>query len=372
MLTQQDISYILRKLYWSGLICNFFFFCIIVFSTQVRTDQQLAKQENLSLYNEIYQFRNYGLSNNSIPEHDLTTNVMQFFSASYSSSIEIFSYWKQHLENLRSIAKFYRTHQVHIIGRSPLNEWIEIRLGVSEKEHEDVGFESDLHRTHPVVEIRFKIENTKEIYSSNVLEKALLKLRKACLRIDECQGVYIRAAQGITPYYHDITRYNPTSLSIPSEQQLHQLLLSVEWHDRNGDVLDAISYAHGLGSMKNYVWLEKLYKNHEIGTKGGGIFTLFSPEVIENSAAMISHAATCIERDLWHRPCARGKSQGFMSLYHPQCLRYEKKLHPLIDVHSTLDRKDSAISFTLAKNTFLVFDYYGRWFNYPAILLIVR
>ena len=124
--------------------------------------------------------------------------------------------------------------------------------------------------------------------------------------------------------------------------------------------------------MNDYTWLENLYKSHEIGENAGGVFTLVSPETIKNAATMMRHAVARTEKDSWHRPCARHKLQGFMSLYHSRCLRYEDKLYPLKDVHSTLDKKDSAISFTVAKNVFLVFDYFGRWFNYPAILLVIR
>ena len=245
-------------------------------------------------------------------------------------------------------------------------------MGISEKEYEDIGIESDLHKTHPTIEIKFKATGLNEIYSSNDFERALLNLREVCLKINECNGVYIRAAQGVTPYYYDITRYNPNSLSIPSDHQFHQILLTVEWHDIDGHVLDAISYSHGLGSMSDFTWLENLYKSHEIGEKEGGIFSLFSPEVIDNSAKMISHAVEQIEKNPWHRPCARRKTQGFMSLYHSQCLRFEEKLPPLKDVHNTLEKTNSVISVAVAKNSFLVFDYYGRWFNYPAILLIIR
>ena len=360
------------KLYWSSLIYINFFFSIIVFSSQVRTDQPLAESEDLSLYSEIHQFRTHDLSKDFTEKHGLVSDAMQFFSASYRSYVEIFSYWKQHLENFRSITKFYRTHQVHITGRTQLNELVEIKLGISEKEYEDVGTDSTLHKTHPTIGINFKKTTIKEIYSSNVFEKALLNLREVCLKINTCQGVYIRAAQGITPYYHDLIRYNQKSLATPSDPQFSQLLLAVEWHDSDGHVLDAISYAHGLGSMNEYTWLEYLYKSHEIGKKKGGVFSLFSPEVLENSATMIRQAVKFIEKDSWHIPCNRRKSQAFMSLYHSQCLRYKEKLHPLRDVSETLEEINSAISITVAKNTFLIFDYYGRWFNYPAILLIIR
>lgn len=345
---------------------------MVVLSVTALADQPLPEQEDLSLYNEVYQFRAYYISESYTQKHGSVSEAMYFFSASYRSSLEVFSYWRRHLENIRSVTKFYRTHQIHISGRTQLNEILEMKLGISSTEYEDIGLDSSLHKTHPTLEIKFRNADIKQFYSSNAFEKALLNLREVCLKINDCQGIYIRAAQGITPYYFDAARYNPGSLSVPSDQQFHQLLLSVEWHDSDGHVLDAISYSHGFGSMNNYEWLESLYKSHEIGQKSGGIFTLLSPEVIDNTATMITYAVTHIESNYWHRPCARRKSQGFMSLYHARCLRYEKKLPSLNDVKNTLNKINSAISVTVAKDVFLVFDYYARWFNYPAILLIIR
>ena len=106
---------------------------------------------------------------------------MRYFSASYRASVEVFSYWKQHVDNLRSVTKFYYAHQIHIAGRTQLNELLEMRLGVSEKEYEDVGTQSNLHKTHPTLEIKFKKSDAKQFYSSNVFERELLNLRELCL-----------------------------------------------------------------------------------------------------------------------------------------------------------------------------------------------
>ena len=331
---------------------------------------------------DLLAFRGF-LSKIETPDFSLAEHISAYFISGYRSFHEVSDYVSQHLVNLRSMTKFYRLHKIHILGSTQLDDYIDLWYGISEKDYEDVGgaggffsgaFKHHLHKTHPVLHVKFKKEMDEFFYSVDSFAKEIHELYFICRMFKGCSGLSLRAATGLTPSYVDSLREKPYALIDTTNHNYNQLLLSVEVNDDEFNVIETVSYKFGLGSITNYEWLENCYRTNSLrGFGDEKLVTLLSPETLRNAHKMLKWVLNISQKNTYHRPCTRNKRQAFLSLYHLGCSFYDiKNLIALKDISHTARQGQHETVLSLSTNTYIVFDFFARTLNYPAIILLVH
>lgn len=331
---------------------------------------------------DLQTFRGF-LSKIEAPESSLSEFIYAYFISSQRSIYEMSEYFKQHLVDFRSVNKFYRLHEIHILGATQLNDYIELWYGISERDYEDVGgaggffspdFKHPQHKTYPVLHIKFKKDMDELFYQLDSFSKEIYEIYFICKKFKKCNGVSLRAATGLPPSYVHFLRENPYSLLDTISDTHNQLLLSVEVNDYDFNTIETVSYKFGLGSSTNYIWLEDCYRNNDWRNYDDrNLVTLLSPETLNNARIMLKWVLDVSQKKTYHRPCGRKKRQAFMFLYYIGCSFYDiKDLKPLRAVNHRATQGQYEIAFPLSTNTYVIFDFFARALNYPAIVLLIN
>ncbi|MTI14033.1 hypothetical protein [Sansalvadorimonas verongulae] len=272
-------------------------------------------------------------------------------------------YLTHRLEEMRAIKAFEYTHNVHVVGETFINEYIDISLMTHVGETNEYGQAVDPH-----VKINFKKfpEPETEPYISDTLEQQLLNLMMQC-KANRCYGINIWPMT--TPASEIGTYNNPFSL-MTADSSGNALTLCLEWLDESGSTIDAITADVPLFNGDSFQWVEQALQMQTIkhsATSGKAFVSVFSPEILEYLLMSLKYGQNSDNFDKWQLQCERHQRQRYMPLFRSHCKKYGEALkkRPTLEFETALGVKAAALS----KRYFLVFDYLAR-LDYPVVMLV--
>ncbi len=298
-------------------------------------------------------------------DHSLAERVSIYTHSLIRSFSDAFRYMRHHLDNFRSIQKFYRSHDIHIIGKSVLSKYVELSL----YSHERDGIDEYGIRISPRLQISFKAfpEPGNPPYIKGDFEKLVFELAHQCLK-NGCFGLNIRATtENIAlrnQFYGEVF-----PVALPG-QSTDYLTFSIEWLDRQGDTIDAIFLRHPIASANSYEWIEQRLQDGVVaGETEKKIISLLSPNLLKTVLEVLKFGQNEDNFSAWATPCSRQKFQRFQHLYGTKCKLFQKHLDKpeVLDVEYQSDY----VSIELSDHYYLIFDYFAR-LDHPAILLLSR